>query len=500
MKTRYGYCVLLLLALSLLVLIACEQPGATQPEASPAEAESAPPVEPTPLPAEVKMAVDDFAAQQDAIDSEWSLIRDDFDQWNSELTSCLPGSMREALNDFAISFNSVTERARNVSRTQTTGELADILITAAEAEEAAFRQLRDRWQPNNVTLFEQVEEARDQASHAHSQAEDKGIELRETFEDAPDAESIDEFSKAFDAVKSDWQALHDEYTELREEADSLEVAEVLKGLDGFVKKASDIISALDELPHLEGTENAVDELLSAAKAERKEFRTAAKPAGGSSGSSATSSSSGASSGSTGSTASTASNGEGTGSATGSTSTSTTSSAAKKEEEAAPELPDFTGTDESVEAGDEALKQASRLVRSISDVDVEKNLAELATFNIEHSRLRSTWDDFHEDYNDWRAIEGGCDRAEVTESLDQFNLRMSSLGRDVRALPQSGYLLPIHSLLVDAAAGEESAMRTLRYTWQPFAIDAFKAVHEQRIAMDGLRREAGIAMQELRERF
>ena len=31
------------------------------------------------------------------------------------------------------------------------------MIEAAEAEEAAFRQLRDRWQTNNLSLFEALE-------------------------------------------------------------------------------------------------------------------------------------------------------------------------------------------------------------------------------------------------------------------------------------------------------------------------------------------------------
>ena len=500
MKTRYGYCALLFLALSLLALIACGQPEAAPPEASQAAAEPAAPAAPAPLPAEVQTAVDDFMSRQEAIDAEWGLIRDEFDQWSAELTACLPNAMHEELNDFAIGFNAVTVQARNITRTQTTGELADLIITAAEAEAAAYRQLRDRWQPNNVALFEQVEEKRAQASQAQAQAQDRAIELRETFEDAPDAESVDEFLKAFDLVKSDWQALHDEYTELREEAESLEVEEVLEGLDAIVKKSSDIISALDELPYLDGTENAVDDLLSAAKAERKALRTAAKPKTSGTTSSASKTSSSASktgSASAGSSADGEDEEESTSSSTGA---SKTSSTAKAEEEETPELPDFTATDESIEAGEDALKQASRVVRSIADVDVEKNLAELRTFNSEHRRLRTAWDDFHDEYNDWRKDEGGCDRADATEALDRFSLRVSGVGRQVRALPQSGYLLPIYTLLAEAAAREEDAMRTLRYTWQPFTVDAFKAVYEQRVATDGLRREAGIAMQELQGRF
>ena len=483
---RYSWCGALMLALGLLSLAACAQP-ATTPSAE-TTAESPPAVQPTALPAEALAAVDEFASQGAMLDEEWGQIREEFDEWSAGLTACLPSSMHQALNGFAIEFNGVTQRARNLTRSQTTGELADILIAAAEEEEAAYRQLRDRWQPNNVAFFEAVETQRTAAAQAHSQAEDRAIELRETFEDSPDAETIDEFSLAFDKVKSDWQDFHDEYTELREEAESMEVEDVLTGLDELVKKLNEIIDALDELPHLAGTENTVDDMLSAAKTERKELRTAAKPAKPSSTTTSATTTTGSGSSSTSS------------SAAGSSTTTAKASDAKDEAEDVPELPDFTKADESVEAGETALKQAARTVRSVADVDVEESLGELATFNSEHRRLRSAWDDFHDDYNVWRENEGGCDRADVISELDQFSLRMSSLANDVRALPQTGFLLPMYTLVVDAAEREDTAMRTLRYTWEPFTVDAFKGLHEQRIVTDGLRRETAIGLDELRSRF
>ena len=493
MKIRYGYWVYPLLAISFFALAACAPPAQPEPAAIPAEVEAMVPAEPTPLPADVRMVVNDFAAELELIDGEWGQLRAEFDEWNAGLTACLPNSMRTALNDFAIGFNDITVQARDVTRTQTTGELADLLIAAAEEEEASYRQLRDRWQPNNVSLFEQVEEKRAEASQAQAEAQDRAIELQETFEDAPDAETIDEFTEAFDAVKSDWGALHDEYTELREEADSLEVEEVLDGLDEIVKKSSEVIDALDELPPLDGTENVVDDLLSAAKAERKALRAAAKRP-------TSSSKSGSPSGSSASTA-TDSNGtaEASNGGNGSTGGSSSTDASQTETTEVLELPDFTDLDESVETSETAIKLASRVVRSIADVDVEKNLAELRRFNVEYGRLTSEWEDFHDEYNAWRRAEGGCDRAAVVGRLDEFSNRASSLSNDVQALPQSGVLLPMYSLLVDAAAEEENAMRTLRYTWQPFAIDSFKAVHEQRNLTDDRRRQAGIAIQELQNR-
>ena len=474
------WCGVLTLGLGLLSLAACAQPGAAPPAETPAE--PLPVVAPTALPAEALAAVDEFASQRATLDEEWGQIREEFDEWSAGLTACLPSSMHQALNGFAIEFNGVTERARNLTRTQTTGELADILIAAAEEEAAAYRQLRDRWQPNNVALFEAVEAQRTEAAQAHGQAADRAIELRETFEDSPDAEAVEEFSLAFDKVKGDWQDLHDEYTELREEAESLEVQEVLDGLDELIKKLNAVIDALDELPHLDGTESAVDELLSAAKAERKELRTAAKPK-------------------TTKTTTTKSDSASKANAEGEEGEDEKGSDTEKETvEETLELPDFTKADASVEEGETALKQTARTLRSIADVDVEESLGELAAFNSEHRRLRSAWDDFHDEYNAWRESEGGCNRADVIGELHHFSLQMSSLARDARALPQTGFLLPMYTLMVEAAEREETAMRTLRYTWQPFTVDAFKGLHEQRIVTDGLRRETAIGLEELKTRF
>ncbi|MCE2500500.1 MAG: hypothetical protein J4G13_06515 [Dehalococcoidia bacterium] len=151
---RYSWCGALMLTLGLLSLAACAQPAATPPAET--TAAPAPAVQPTALPAEALAAVDEFASQGAMLDEEWGQIREEFDEWGAGLTACLPSSMHQALNGFAIEFNGVTERARNLTRNQTTGELADIVIAAAEEEEAAYRQLRDRWQPNNVALFEAV--------------------------------------------------------------------------------------------------------------------------------------------------------------------------------------------------------------------------------------------------------------------------------------------------------------------------------------------------------
>ena len=153
----------------------------------------------------------------------------------------------------------------------------------------------------------------------------------------------------------------------------------------------------------------------------------------------------------------------------------------------------------IEESEALLKQISRTTKVLVDDDPEENLAEVKNFDDQYRSLLVTWDAFHQGYQDWRKIDGGCDRTEVLQSLDQFNLRIGELGREVRRLPQSSYLLPMYTALAEAAAREEGAIRALRNSWRPFTVDAFKAVDQERVNTDRLRRQAGIGLQGLRDR-
>ena len=466
--------------LAALALAGCTQPEPTDSETSPTEA---PPVVAMPAMPGQEIPVSDFVGQHEAIAEEWDLFHDDFDRWNAGLSSCHPNAMHLALNDFAVSFNSVTGQARDLTRGSTSGELADLLIAAAEEEEAAFRQLRDRWQPNNVALFENVEQQRTKSAQAQKSAEDRAIELREGFEDTADPEAVAEFQAAFEPIKADWEALHDGYETLQEEADTLGADAVLEGLESHVEGLEAIAEAIDELPELEEAEETVEALKEAVANETEAFEEAIESteAGGSDGEGKA-----------------ATDSEGDGESEAATESEGDAESDSASEEGA-KLPDFEPLEASVKASAESVKQADRDIDDLADPDAEKELAELRVFNTEYGRLLRTWAAFDERYNDWRKNDAGCDRAEVAAELEQHSLRISQLARDVRALPSAGYLLPIYTLLTEAAARDESAVRTLRYTWQPFTLDSFKAVHQERINTESLRREAEIAVQELRSR-
>ena len=476
MKTRFGYYLLLpALVFALALVLACgdaESPATvpvTLPTASPPESAK-------PLSASDSEAIDEFATQQQAVGQEWDRFHQEFDQWRAGLTSCHRSSVREALQDFAVGFNAVTEQARDLPRTSVNPKLADMLIAAAEAEEAAFRQLRDRWQPNSPALFETVEQQRSKAAAAQKEVEDLTAALQEELEKAADPEELramEEFSAAFDLVRDDWEKFHDDYTELLLEADSLDDPAALARLEQLILRFGALFRAVSRLPTADAAGDVTETLEAAAEAELtalKSVRDALAEA------------------------------------------IATAEAAAAAAEAAEET-DTSGDDESDGAAgpllaamdpiitgvETTLKEVSLTIEDSLDRSAVADLEEVREFIRDYKRLVAEWDAFHEGYNEWRRTEGGCDRSEVLQALGQFDTRLAELGRQVRDLPQSGYLLPIYNLLVEAVEREEGAIRALRNTWQPFTVDAFIAVDRERDNANRLRREANIALQELRDR-
>ena len=212
-----------------------------------------------PLSASDLEAIDEFAAQQQTVGQEWDRFHREFDQWRAGPTSCHRSSVQEALQDFAVGFNAVTEQARDLPRTSVNPKLADMLIAAAEAEEAAFRQLRDRWQPNSPALFETVEQQRSKAASAQKEVEDLALELQEELERAADPQELramEEFSKAFDLIRDNWEEFHDDYADLLQEVGSLDDPAALARLEQLIRQFGAVSRAIGRLPAADAAEDA----------------------------------------------------------------------------------------------------------------------------------------------------------------------------------------------------------------------------------------------------
>ena len=419
-----------------------------------------------------RAVVADFTEQSSALDGEWSDFREEFDDWRAGLIDCHPSSVEDALKEFAVEFKSVTEQARSLPRAPLTKDLADSLISAAAAEEAAFRELRDRWQPNAVSLFEAVEKRRTEAGSAQKSAEDVVIGMQrelEEEEERPEGEAVeDDLQLALESVIEDWDSLHEQYYDLLVHLSVLDVPDILTRLGVLGERLVEIAAVLRDLPATGDREGVAEALNEAAQAELSALRHLVGLLA-----------------SVGGPADAESPPDDPRQSTGTE----------------PDIVSlFSEMNAQVKDVEDELNEARKLTPRDVEGDREQNLADLQEYLEHHLALVAEWDAFHDRYDQWRRTEGGCNRTEVARELAQFNVEAARLAQKVRDLPHLSHLLPIYDALVDAAEREEGAVRALANSWQPFSVDAFKAVDTERVTVDRLRRQAAIGLKELEDRF
>jgi hypothetical protein len=485
MKLRFGFRIYLpVLILTLVALIACSQDG-DETQAPQGLLPTQSPVEPArPLTGAERATIDEFASQQQSIGEEREQFYQEFDDWQANLTACHPSTAREALRDFAVSFGAITHSASDLPRTTSTMELADLLIDAANAEEAAFRQLRDRWQPGNISLLEAVEVKRAEAGRAQNEVADLSFQLQDEFEEGPTADEVEEmqeFSKTFDDIADAWDDFHDDYSTLVKKERRLEAEAGVAGYAQLIEQFSKIVSEIGELTPTDTSEELIETLQDASEIELEKLEYLAE-----------SLSEPPDSRSANTPVPTQVVTEGVPEA----------SAGDPDASDGPQEIALSPAEElnaAIERSEAALEAVEKSIEEIVNDKSAENLEDLKGFGVQYRVFVHEWNQFYEGFSDWRATEGGCDRVEAGMRLTEFSRQAGGLARQVRDLPQSGFLLPVYTLMVEAAEREEGAFRTLASSWTPYAVDVFKAVDEERVASGQLRRQASIALEGLRNR-
>ncbi len=485
MKLRFGFRIFLpALILALVALIACSQDGDETP-ASQGLLPTQSPVEPArPLTGAERATIEEFASQQQSIGEEREQFYQEFDDWQANLTACHPSTARESLRDFAVSFGAITHSARDLPRATSTMELADLLIDAANAEEAAFRQLRDRWQPGNISLLEAVEVKRAEAGRAQNEVADLSFQLQDEFEEGPTTDEVaemEEFSKTFDDIADAWDDFHDDYSTLVKKERRLEAEARIAGYAQLIEQFSEIVSEIGELTPTDTSEELIETLQDASEIELEKLEYLAE-----------SLSEPPDSRSANTPVPTQVVTEGVPEA----------SAGDPDASDGPQEIALSPAEElnaAIERSEAALEAVEKSIEEIVNDKSAENLEDLKGFGVQYRVFVREWNQFYEGFSDWRATDGGCDRVEVGMRLTEFSRQAGGLALQVRDLPQSGFLLPVYTLMVEAAEREEGAFRTLAGSWTPYAVDVFKAVDEERVASGQLRRQASIALEELRNR-
>ena len=124
-----------------------------------------------------------------------------------------------------------------------------------------------------------------------------------------------------------------------------------------------------------------------------------------------------------------------------------------------------------ESVDIARSEASAMQQEVADELSDRQArvsseAEAVGFSEDFQQIALAWDQFHQDYDSFRAEEGSLTSAETVQRLSQLVDQFRDVAVSVRQLPTFDGTRRTAQLLADAALEEETALRNLRDTFQP----------------------------------
>ena len=524
-----------MLILVVAAFLACAEDGGA-PTSKPSLVPTHVPAEPArSLSAPELEAVEEFEGALLAIESDRDVFYEEFDTWSTGLVSCHPSSAREALREFAASFTVVSDAARNLPRASVSGELADLVIDATDVEGTALRNLRDRWQGGNIALFEAVEQNRAASGVTHNKVVDMSLALQQELRHGPTLDDIDEmdaFSESFDTVVDAWDDFHDSYAAFARRENRIEDEEVASGYEALAEAVRGILASIERLNTSEINEDIIERLQDAAEdelalleflaefpteldeaateeeeaeEEESEQTDTAEPVAQTLSAPAQQSPS--------KPEATGDEGEGEGETPPATQQPEQQASSQQapangpsletyREESPGEEAEISPREElaaTIEDTQATLEELEQSITEFIDDDSAQKLEDLQVFDEGLAGFIDVWNEFYEGFAEWRFSEGGCDRVAVAAELAQFSRQAGELAEAVRDLPQSGPLVSVYNLAAESAEREARAFRALANSWTPFAVDVFKAVDDERASASRLRRQASIALEELRTR-
>ena len=436
----------------LLLLVACTTLPTPSPTPQAAATPTTAPTTLTRLSPSAREALVEFARKHQKITEEWEQLHLDFDQWVQGNLVCGVSSMQVALAQFAGDFARITERAQDLPRSSNVKHLADKLITAAEDEDEALRELMRTWQPGTQDIFERVELQQSNSVAIQKVVEDALVGAKEEAS-IETRGLLDNFSDSLGTLNEDWDTFHRDYDTFRSEQMKLFAAERAVRLSRLVSQFGELVIQVRNLPTSQLTRHVVDILVEAAEQEDlalRKLRDAFEE----------------------------------------------EQAASAESTPLPGGSVFEDFDTQLVNSNTQRREATEKLADIVKSSSVQNEQAVEGFTKSYDELRSLWKAFHQGYGTWRSTDGGCDRSQVVEILAQFSFRFSQLAKEVRALPRLPILQPLGEVLVEAAEGEDEAFKSLRDTWRPFNPDVYSPFQKERIAAGKLRRQVDAGVNQL----
>ncbi len=401
---------------------------------------------PTPVPPLVREVMVDFAKSHRAIAQDWDRLHSDLDRWREGLRACDSSTARVALQEFSGRLARVTQTARGLPRPPVVRQLADQVVLAAEKEEDAFRQLQDTWEPDKSSVFQQVDSARSAASVLRKEMEDNLSIVQERTTSASQSQ-VDKYVTAFQQLNSNWDKVHKDYDSFRQGEATLARVDTLAELSKLAAQFREIVVTVRGLPTTEATRQVSHRIAEAAQDEDIALRRL-------------------------------------------------TDTLRESKEAS----SFANFSAQLVRSNALRRQALQDLADVQLEITEPNRTALAEFARQYGLLRQEWNKFHQEYDDWRRTEGGCDRTVAITALGGFTVRFGELTTRVRGLPRAAFLRPLGELLVEAAEREDEGLRVLRNTWRPFDAEVYKTFDRERAATGKLRRQVAVGTQDLLDRY
>ena len=507
--------------------------------------------------------VAEFSSSQQSINEDWDQFHVDFDRWRNGLTACDRAAAEAALRVFASDFGAITEQARDLPGKGIARELPDDVISAASAEEASLRLLRDNWQPGNPDLLEEAQSERADAARMLRAAQ-IAVDILEEMDDPEDREIAKEFADALETVNEAWDAFNDSYAELEDEHLDLDLDEIVTRLKALEEEHEVVVESLQGIASDKVTDGVQDPLIDAAEQEAEAlgdlvdaFRRAARAENeveaeaeaavgenGSNGPAMIDRPNGPETETNGAgepvePGGEPANGAPQGAAEDAVPGNTGLGQASDQwgphtqggSNGIPVLPFFQAgatpedsdsaqdTNGRAESGSEEVdysahfdtfedtlddtrairRKANRDLEALVEGFSEQDRKALSEFIAAFDRLMDNWDAFHADFDEWIRTEGNCNRASAISALNEYDQEFGELGNRIRELSQASYLRPSSDLLAEAVEREGAALRSLAGTWAPYESDVYRGLDAERSNADKLRRLADLRLQELMER-
>jgi hypothetical protein len=121
------------------------------------------------LSTDTQAKVDEFTGKHNLLTRQWDEVHRDYDEWRRTEGGCDRSKAVETLGQFNVAFTEIASSVRGLPSATVLRPLGEILVEAAEREEAALRGLRNTWQPFDANVFDLLDRERNTAGKLRRQ-------------------------------------------------------------------------------------------------------------------------------------------------------------------------------------------------------------------------------------------------------------------------------------------------------------------------------------------